>query len=360
MRATMHCGKRGTLQHNDHDPKTKRAEWDKSKTKQNYLWSADGKRADGTFKTVAEAELDSYNRIYGQALAQQNQKHINNRQYGRVREMKDWMESAQYRACEMLLQIGNKDERVDETGDVLWDCAVEFINWKQQRYKGNYEVLSMSLHLDESTPHIHVRETWFYHDKQGVAHPGIKGALREIGVALPDPTKAEGEDNYRKTAVDAECRAKFREIIMAHGIELESEPLPPRQHMDKKSYKAYKASEKALSERERKVSKRESELKTRETSLNDSERVLRAKEQELTLKEQEMALQASQLAQKERELDEERERLARKEQQFDELVKSEVKSQLRTAERRRAHADMQANNITQRHRGEDVDFDIRY
>ena len=351
MRETMHCGKRGNIKHNDHDPDIKNAEWDKQKTKDNYHWMKDGDEGD----SVADAELKSYNRIYGSALALQNQKHINNRQYGRVREMKDWMESAQYKSCEMILQIGDKDEHIEDV-DALWSCAVELVNWKQKRYKGNYETLSISLHVDESTPHIHVRETWFYHDEPGVAHPGIKGAMKEMGVARPDPTKADGKDNYRKATVDAECRAKWCEIIKAHGIEIETEPLSPRKHMDKKTFKEFKESEKALSERERKVSKRESELKTRETSLNVSERVLRAKEQELTLKEQEMALQASQLAQKERELDEERKQLARKEQQFNELVDSEVKSRLRTAERRRAQADAQVDSIKpmQRHRGEDM------
>lgn len=357
MRATMHCGKRGTLQHNDHDPKTKRAEWDKSKTKQNYLWSADGKRADGTFKTVAEAELDSYNRIYGKTLEEQNKRHIEHRQTMRVRNMSQWMETSQNKACETILQIGDKDNHTD--ADTLWDCAVEFVNWKQKRFKGVYSALSMSLHVDEATPHIHLRETWYYHDEQGNPHPGIKAALKEKGIALPDPVKKEGKDNYRKTTADFECREKWQSICKSHGLQIETKPLPPRQHMDKKSYKAYKESEQTLSERERKVSKHERELNAHEQSLNASESVLRAKEQALFLKEREMALQASQLSQKERELDEERERLARKEQQFDELVKSEVKSQLRTAERRRAHADMQANN-TQRHRGEDVDFDIRY
>lgn len=279
MRVTMHSGKRGKLSHNDHDPKTKRAEWDKSKTKQNYLWSADGKRADGTYKTVAEAELDSYNRIYGKTLEEQNKRHLEHRQTGRVRNMSQWMETSQNKACETILQIGDKDVHADE--DTLWNCAVEFVNWKQKRFKGVYSALSMSLHVDEATPHIHLRETWYYHDEQGNPHPGIKAALKEKGIALPDPVKKEGKDNYRKTTADFECREKWQSICKSHGLQIETEPLPPRQHMDKKGYKEFAEAQELL-EREREALQRDRE------AYNASVTALKAQERALNEKEEKM------------------------------------------------------------------------
>lgn len=240
----MHCGKRGTLQHNDHDPSIKNAEWDKTKTKDNFIWTC----VKGC-NNAAEAELKTFEKLYGDTLDKQNKKYIANRQYKRVKTMSEYMEASQHKASETILQIGDKASHVDD--NELWSCAVEFINWKQKRFKDNYRCISASLHVDESTPHIHIRETWFFRDEAGAVQPGIKGAMREAGIPLPDPTKSEDKDNYRKAVADAECREKWQEIIVQHGIEIETEPLPRRQHMSKDAYKEYKQSVESLqSERE--------------------------------------------------------------------------------------------------------------
>lgn len=234
MKVTMHSGKRGNIKHNEHDPMTKNASWDKSRTKDNYIWTPHQ-----NVKNPAESELLTYNILFGETLKKQNEKHMANRQYKRVRDMETWKETSQHRPSETILQIGDKNQSVDDK--TLWACVAEFINWKQEKFSSNYQVISVSDHEDETTPHCHVVEVWYYHDEDGNAHPGIKGAMRELGVPLPNPNEPEGKDNYRKAVVDAECREKWQEICLEHGLDIDTQPDRRRKvgHLGKKQYKAY-------------------------------------------------------------------------------------------------------------------------
>lgn len=243
MRATMHCGKRGSLKHNKHDENTKGASWDKTKTKNNVSYNPYG------CKDTVEAEAYVYKKLYSEALAKQNAKYIAKRQYKRVRDMDTWKEASQYRACETIWQIGNKDESVDAT--VFAECINEMIQWKVDTYP-NYSVIGVDIHVDETTLHCHERGTWFYHNEAGDIVPGIKGAMREMGVALPNPNEPESKTNYRKAVIDAECRAKWQEICKAHGLEIETEPDRDREvgHMGIKPYKAYVKAKEDLDVRE--------------------------------------------------------------------------------------------------------------
>ena len=243
MKVTMHSG-RGSARHNDHNGGTKRARWEKSRTKDNHVWTC--MDSNGKHHSVEEGELAFYEHFYNRKLEVQNARYRSKGQYGYIRSMADWMKARQYQPNETILQIGNRDESVSD--DVLWDAAVELVNWKSRRYKGNYQCISMALHVDESTPHIHIRESWYYHDADGVPCPGIKAGLRELGIPLPDADRPEGKDNYRKATVDAECRSKWQEICKARGLEIDT--VPSRRNLGHMGLDAYKAYDDAIKQLE--------------------------------------------------------------------------------------------------------------
>lgn len=80
------------------------------------------------------------------------------------------------------------------------------------------------MHLDESTPHVHVRQVYDALNQYGELCPQQEKALEELGFELPDPTKKKGRFNNRKISFDAECRKLFLDIGQKNGVELEYEP----------------------------------------------------------------------------------------------------------------------------------------
>ena len=295
MRVSMHCGQ-GNAKHNDHnETKKKDGHIDQKLKNKNRNWTICDEPDFGNFYGIEDAEKMFYNSFFEQALKTQNEKYKAKGQYARLRTMEQWMESKQHRPSETILQIGTVDDGVDP--DALWDCVTEFYDWKQERYKDNYMLISLAQHNDEPAhaSHVHAREIWFWTDDAGVTHPGIKKSLKQAGVPLPKLDEPEGATNYRKAVVDAECRKKWQEIVMEHGFEIEVEPDKSRQygHMGRTAWSAFRGAMDEVNERtvavkvrEVDVKQREAALHARETRLNTQERDLKEKEREiLTLQE---------------------------------------------------------------------------
>lgn len=285
MRVTMHSG-RGSAKHNDHNSDVKNAEWDKSKTKDNYIWTC--MNTNEKRYSAKDGELAFYESFYGKTLEKQNKRYKSKGQYGYVRSMNDWLKARQHQPNETILQIGDMDEHAD--GDTLWNAAVKFINWKSSVYNSNYRCISLALHVDEGTPHIHVREAWFSHDAEGLPVPGIKAGLREMGVPLPDANAPEGKNNYRKAVVDAECRSKWQEICKSMGLTIETQPKERSVgHMGKDAYHAYDEAMKRLEAEKAKYSleaeKRLKSLSEAFERLSEREDALQRHERELVQRE---------------------------------------------------------------------------
>ena len=174
MRVSMHSG-RGSAHHNDHPQTKKKPGYNPELTPNNENYTI--MDTDDTSYSAEAGEALFYQTFFGDALAKQNCKCEERGQYGRVRSMDEWMKARQHQATETIFQIGDKDEHPD--AELLTEAFDEFIEWKAERYKDNLRVISASCHVDESTPHIHVREVWFYHDEDGIPQPGIKKAMAE-------------------------------------------------------------------------------------------------------------------------------------------------------------------------------------
>lgn len=242
MRCTYHCGKRGNIKHNKHLEETKNARWDKEKTKDNHtvcLYQSDS-------NDYEKYELQMYEELFGETLEHQNARYIKKGNYKKIRSMEQWKEAYKNKPCETILQIGKKNNHAD--AETLETCVREFVKWKNERCDGHYKALHYTLHLDESTPHIHLDEVYIYTDAHGDKRPGIKDAMRQLGVPLPKPDEEEDENNYRKAVLDEECRGKWQEILIEHGLDIETEPDRSRSvgHMGVEPYKAYISSVEAF------------------------------------------------------------------------------------------------------------------
>ena len=271
MRVTMRGG-RGSAKHNDHGP-SRAGHIDFSLTAQNVSWTCEDKAA-GRKLSAEEAEALFYERFFGATVQAQNEKYRAKGNHSRVKTVDEWRQARVNEPREVILQIGDAKESVG--GRELNRCVVEFLNWKMKRFRGNLKLISYVQHNDEPghADHVHVREVWYYHDEQGLPRPGIKAALKEAGIQLPRPSEPEGKDNYRMATVDAECRAKWQEIVRAHGYEIETEPDRERTvgHMGGDAWRAYCNAMEAVNAEKEAVAMDRAELRRREQAEAERER----------------------------------------------------------------------------------------
>lgn len=263
VKATMHSGK-GNRKHNDHDwmPDNERNVIIKTfvytgnikKDPSGYLSNIDikaeldimAKEFQKTNKCALD-EITLYFDLYGETWHKQNQKHIKDGHKNRCKTMLEWASSKNYSPVEDILQIGNADVGYIPI-ETLQDCINELMTWEEKTLGKNIQHISIALHLDETTPHCHKRDTYVYWDNEGLPHPCVKKALKQAGIPLPDPSKPESKTNNRKAMYDQMRREAFYDIIEKHlskDYVLDRIPDPERcKHMSVSNYKDYKANQK--------------------------------------------------------------------------------------------------------------------
>lgn len=240
LRASQHSGREGSGRHNDRSFLTGRsADWirehadhiDPSRTSDNQVYTWDGQT------DIERSERAWYDRTYGQAQEKTNSRYIREGHPDRCKTTDDLYDGKLTRPEEMILQVGNRDVRADDQAfvDALNDYLNRLDEWNQA-HGDHMTILSMALHVDETTPHVHIRRVWDYQDRDGLTRLGQNKALEQAGVELPDPSKPVGRYNNRKMTFDREARAMWHEACRAHGLEIETEPVPDRRHQDKADY----------------------------------------------------------------------------------------------------------------------------
>lgn len=240
LRASQHSGREGSGRHNDRSFLTGRsADWirehadhiDPSRTSDNQVYTWDGQT------DIERSERAWYDRTYGQAQEKTNSRYIREGHPDRCKTTDDLYDGKLTRPEEMILQVGNRDVRPDDQAfiEALNDYLGRLDEWNQA-HGDHMTILSMALHMDETTPHVHIRRVWDYQDRDGLTRLGQNRALEQAGVELPDPSKPVGRYNNRKMTFDREARAMWHEACRAHGLEIETEPVPDRRHQDKADY----------------------------------------------------------------------------------------------------------------------------
>lgn len=233
MRASRHNGRSGKhgvydVKHNDRNFDVANSEHiDAERTKLNVYWDCyQGYCLNGDTSerkmTFTEIEKAYYFEHYGDHVDAQNERNEKAGHAERNRTTDDVLKNNKTCSEESILQLGNIDCSV--TPDVLAKVVAEFFEEFEKRYGSHVHILDWALHLDEATPHVHVRQVYDALNKYGELCPQQEKALEELGFELPDPTKKRSRFNNRKMCFDAECRKLFLDIGQKNGVELEYEP----------------------------------------------------------------------------------------------------------------------------------------
>ena len=276
------------------------------KTQNNIYWNI----YDGEYKTGGqhqysfdEAEKKYYTEHYSDALELQNAKYKKNRQYKRCRTIDDILYNDKTGPDEMLLQIGSS-KTGGTTRDTLIQCVHEFIENVKQKYK-QYHILNYAFHFDETSDHIHIRGVYDYVDKNGHLKVGQKEALKQMGIQCPNKSNEDTRYNNRKITFSQDLRSMWQQIVIAHGIDIETEPAEPgkiriptnqykaeqeQKHYDelKKQVKDIQQAEGNLEQREQSIISWQDEIEQREQSLSQLEEDINSKEDIAFQKEQEL------------------------------------------------------------------------
>ena len=246
MKASMHNGREGSGRHNDRTflqgkSEQERQEMaphiDAARTADNVTWRV-GRKGwhKGTGGDIETAERDYYRRRYGAAQEAKNARYKAQRHPERCKTTDDLYTGRLTRPEEQILQIGSKDEQVSP--EVFRACVQDYIKelnaWNRAHGK-HMQILSVSVHFDETSPHAHLRRVWEYDSKDGRAL-GQDKALEAAGVPLPDPGKTKGRHNNRKMSFDSMMRDKWLDICEAHGLQIDREPVPDMRHKDKADF----------------------------------------------------------------------------------------------------------------------------
>lgn len=176
---------------------------------------------------------DFYHQVFGEALAEYNAK-----QKRADRQITDYYEHVKKSGKGKLFY-----EVVVQFGD-LHDCGLDTQNWETaktmldeymrefEKRNPNLKVFNAVMHLDESTPHLHI-------DFVPVAHKGqrglslknsMSGALREQGFSSSNKMQNEW------TAWSESERSVMEQILLKHGLRREDKNVH-RQHLSVDDYK---------------------------------------------------------------------------------------------------------------------------
>ena len=234
MRASRHNGRSGKhgvydVKHNDRNFDVTNSEHiDVNRTIQNVYWDCyQGYCLNGATQerkmTFSEVEKLYYFEHYGDHVDAQNERNEKGGHAERNRTVEDVLKNNKTCPEESLLQLGNMEYSVPP--DVLGKVVAEFFEEFEKRYGSHVHILDWALHLDEATPHVHVRQVYDAINQYGELCPMQDKALEELGFVLPDSTKKKGRYNNRKMTFDAECRKLFLEIAKNNGVVLECEPI---------------------------------------------------------------------------------------------------------------------------------------
>jgi len=134
---------------------------------------------------------------------------------------------------EDIVQIGCMEDSGFGTEDfeLTAECLKEYMNGFQER-NPNFYVFNAVLHLDESTPHLHIDYIPFGHFTRGPeVQNSISQALREMGYGQGIHTLSR----WRESEIEA-----LTEICISHGIQPAEQKKNSRDSMSVDEYKEYR------------------------------------------------------------------------------------------------------------------------
>lgn len=123
----------------------------------------------------------------------------------------------------------------DELQSAVEDYLGRLAVWNDE-HGGHMIFLTAAIHLDEGSPHAHIRRVWEYQDAAGHTRLGQNKALQAAGIEPPQPGKPLGRYNNRKMSFDAMARGIWQETCREHGFDIETEARPGMRHKEKRDF----------------------------------------------------------------------------------------------------------------------------
>ena len=240
MKTVSHMSRKfaGPANHNSRsDFKVMSSNIDFTKTKNNWYWNCFTGDADQKNQNFKKVEEEYYTKNYTASLNAQNERHIKQRHPKRCKTMDQIINGKNTKPHEQILQFGNEDDHA--TREQLLDILKDYVKWYNERFP-EAVILDMALHMDETTPHIHIRRVFEVETEDGKKL--LQGqALREMGLKRPDTNSPNGQFNNELMTFTAMNRDKLQEIAIAHGLNIEitdekckTKHLQPSEHKLKK------------------------------------------------------------------------------------------------------------------------------
>lgn len=237
-RVTFHRGK-GYAKHNEHKYMN---EDERNVICERYVGDE--------FDDFYTAELSYYAERYTPWLNMQNEKHIEARNYKRVKTIKDIYKNKNYEPTETIGQYGSlftdlKDLPPDDEFLEMVKEYVDCIRYWSSKHGNHCVILDWAVHFDESTPHVQIREVWEYVDEDGIVKIGKDKGMEQAGIPLPDPNEKKGRFNNRQMTFTKECRETWQDICERHGYAVERTPRDKdiQKHFDKRTFVRQKYAE---------------------------------------------------------------------------------------------------------------------
>ncbi len=172
MKMTRHNGRSG--KHGTYNPKHNDRRFDignsdhidQERAKQNVYWDCyqgyrfptDQADEDQITYSFEQIERAYYFEHYGAYCDGQHERNRQSGHSGRDRTPDDLWKDKKTCPEESVIQIGTMEQSVPP--EVLAEIAAEFFEEFQSRFGDHIHILDWSLHLDESTPHIHERHVF--------------------------------------------------------------------------------------------------------------------------------------------------------------------------------------------------------
>lgn len=240
LRVSQHSGRQGSAKHNDRTFVIGRGQdWieehashiDQERSENNLYTTWDGN------PNFEESERHYYEQTYQDGLDATNAHYRHEGHADRCKSIDDLYTGKLTRPEEMILQIGDRSSGIDGQNfkaaveDYLGRLAV----WNDE-HGGHMIFLTAAIHLDEGSPHAHIRRVWEYQDAAGHTRLGQNKALQAAGIEPPQPGKPLGRYNNRKMSFDAMARGIWQETCREHGFDIETEARPGMRHKEKRDF----------------------------------------------------------------------------------------------------------------------------
>lgn len=161
-----------------------------------------------------EMEHLMYESLFMDKIKQRNETYAANYQWAKVFDLEDEDERAKavddfrwkHPPRETIFQVGSMENPIDR--DVAKKILMERGEKMVKQQNSNFIVLSYDIHMDEGSPHMHVR--YLMLDEEGM--PNAEGALKEMGVEPPVPYDqwAQEEDERRQARAETNPDYEYR------------------------------------------------------------------------------------------------------------------------------------------------------